>query len=70
MHQACRILHKMSEGENNIAAINKRVAKLLRSNPSKIGGQHMLLKAMISAAKGRKDYVLKAGFCFKLRSFV
>ena len=55
MHQASRILPSVSSEEKKIAMINKKIAKVCRAVPERAGGQHMLLQAVISVAKGRKD---------------
>ena len=55
MHQACRILPQESTEEKAIAAINRKISKICRAAPERAGGQHMLMKALISVAKGRKE---------------
>ena len=55
MHQTARLLPSISREEKRIAELNRRIAKICRAVPERAGGQHMLLRAMISIVKGRKD---------------
>ena len=55
MHQTCRILPQETTEEKIIAAINRKISKICKAVPDRVGGQHMLLKAFISVAKGRKE---------------
>ena len=58
MHQTARLLPSASAEEKRITAISQRMAKLARSNPNKVGGSHMLVKAMIAIARGKKELIL------------
>ena len=55
MHHTSRILPQATAEQKRLSAINRQIAKLCKAKPERVGGQHMLLKAMISIAKGRKD---------------
>ena len=58
MHQTARLLPKASAEEKRITAISQRIAKLAKSNPNKIGGSQMLVKAMVAIAKGKKEMLV------------
>ena len=55
MHQTTRLLAKASAEEKRLAEISKKIAKICKSVPDRVGGQHMLLQAMVAIAKGKKD---------------
>ena len=55
LHGMIRLLPSVSDTEKAIAKIAKQVQRIDRKNPAKAHGHHMMVKAMMYVARGRKD---------------
>ena len=54
MHQTIRLLPQASAAEKRVTDINRQMTNILRYVPERAGGSHMMVKAFIAIAKGRK----------------
>ena len=55
LHQMTRLLPSLSKAEKELNKLARAMEKLERRVPERAGGQHMLVKAIMSVARGRKD---------------
>ena len=64
LHQMVRLLPSLSKADKEMNKIARAMEKLDRKVPERAGGQHMLVKAIVSVARGRKEH-----FSFSLIRF-
>ena len=53
--QATRLLPAATKEEKEAAKLQARIQKVLRAQPDKISGRHMLVSSMIQICTGKKD---------------
>jgi len=59
-----RLLSSPSKADKEMSKIARAMAKLDRKVPERAGGQHMLVKAIVAVARGRKDHSSHLSFSF------
>ena len=61
LRQAMRLLPHASKTEKQMSRLVKKMQQLENKNPEKATASHMLVKALVSVATGRKDCVTRVG---------
>ena len=56
LHQMVKLLPSVSDADKQISRIARQMRKLENKAPERAGPQHMLLKAIMAVARGRKEH--------------